>query len=84
MALIAMNAMNQTLAPDLLVREIRSRLRLTQEQLAHRLGVTFMSINRWENAKSKPSKMALILLKGLLLEMGDRGSDLLEQYFVAE
>jgi hypothetical protein len=28
--------------------------------------------------------MAMKLLKGLLLEMGDRGSDLLQQYFMAD
>jgi putative transcriptional regulator len=57
---------------------------LTQKQFAERLGVTFVSINRWENNKSNPSKMAKKLLKGVLIEMGDRGSDLLDQYFAAE
>jgi DNA-binding transcriptional regulator YiaG len=57
------------------------RLRLAPKDLAARLGLTFISINRWRKAKSQPSKMAMKLLKGLLLEMGDRGSDLLNQYF---
>ena len=74
--------MEQTEKPELLVREMRKRLRLTQEEFAARLGVTYISINRWENAKTRPSKMAKMLLKTLLLEMGERGSDLLEQYFV--
>ena len=30
------------------LRAIRARLDLTQEQLAERLGVSFASINRWE------------------------------------
>lgn len=74
--------MEQTQTLHLLVREMRSRLKLTQEEFAARLGVTFISINRWENEKTRPSKMAIKLLKGLLIEMGDRGSDLLEKYFV--
>ncbi|MGF1602126.1 MAG: helix-turn-helix domain-containing protein [Thermosynechococcaceae cyanobacterium] len=73
--------MEQTQALHLLVREMRSRLKLTQEEFAARLGVTFISINRWENAKTRPSKMAIKLLKGLLIEMGDSGSDLLITYF---
>lgn len=76
--------MKQIQAPERLVYETRKRLKLTQKAFAERLGVTFISVNRWENSKSHPSQMALKLLKGLLLEMGDRGSDLLEQYFAAK
>jgi len=36
------------------IRSIRMRLGLTQEQLAARLGVSFMSVSRWENGHSKP------------------------------
>lgn len=64
-----------------LVRELRFRLRLTQEQFAAELGVTFASINRWENRKVQPSPMALKLLRQRLEQMGDRGSDLLDRYF---
>jgi putative transcriptional regulator len=78
------DSVEQTQAPEMLVREMRKRLKLTQEEFAARLGVTFISINRWENAKTHPSKMAMKLLKGMLVEMGDRGSDLLEQYFLAD
>ncbi len=41
-----------------LVKALRQRLGLTQEQFAHRLGVTFASVNRWENGQVKPSPMA--------------------------
>jgi putative transcriptional regulator len=76
--------MEQTQSSKNLVYQTRKRLKLTQKQFAERLGVTFVSINRWENNKSNPSKMAKKLLKGVLIEMGDRGSDLLEQYFAPE
>ncbi len=64
-----------------LVRELRFRLGLTQEQFAAELGVTFASINRWENRKVQPSPMALKLLRNRLEQMGDRGADLLDRYF---
>ncbi|WP_019501338.1 helix-turn-helix domain-containing protein [Pseudanabaena sp. PCC 6802] len=64
-----------------LVRELRFRLGLTQEQFAAELGVTFASINRWENRKVQPSPMALKLLRQRLEQMGDRGTDLLDRYF---
>jgi DNA-binding transcriptional regulator YiaG len=44
------------------IRKIRKKLRLTQEQLAQRLGVSFTTVNRWETDKTKPSPLAL---KGL-------------------
>jgi putative transcriptional regulator len=65
-----------------LVRELRFRLGLTQEQFAAELGVTFASINRWENRKVQPSPMALKLLHQRLEQMGDRGADLLDRYFL--
>jgi putative transcriptional regulator len=63
------------------VRELRFRLGLTQEQFAAELGVTFVSVNRWENSKTQPSPMALKLMRQIIEEMGDRGTDLLERYF---
>lgn len=41
-----------------LVKALRQRLGLTQEQFAHRLGVTFASVNRWENGQVTPSPLA--------------------------
>lgn len=40
------------------LKEVRRKLGLTQEALAHRLGVSFTSVNRWENGQTKPSKLA--------------------------
>jgi len=45
--------------PDL-VREVRKQLGISQEDLAHALGVSFATVNRWENAKTSPSKLARI------------------------
>lgn len=38
------------------VREIKG---YSQEQLANELNVSFATINRWENRKTKPSRLAL-------------------------
>jgi len=37
-----------------LVKELRQRLGLTQEDFAQKVGVTFGSVNRWENGKRTP------------------------------
>jgi len=40
------------------VRFVRDKLNLSQEDLARALNVSFSTNNRWENAKTKPIKMA--------------------------
>ncbi|MCL6547189.1 MAG: helix-turn-helix transcriptional regulator [Bryobacteraceae bacterium] len=37
-----------------LVKELRRRLDLTQEQFAQRVGVTYSTVNHWENGKRVP------------------------------
>ncbi len=41
-----------------LVREVRKQIGISQEDLAHALGVSFATVNRWENAKTSPSRLA--------------------------
>ena len=62
-----------------LVRELRERTGLTQEKFAAKLGVTFPTINRWENGRAKPSPLAMQKIEDLLRSMGGRGSDLLSK-----
>lgn len=66
-----------------LIRNFRQRLGLTQEQFAHYLGVTYLTVNRWENGHTKPSPMAMKLIEMKLREMRDDGKDLLTQYLFA-
>lgn len=40
------------------IKELRLKLGLTQEQFAAKVGVTFSTVNRWENGKSVPSPLA--------------------------
>jgi len=67
-----------------LVREIRERTGLTQEKFAARLGVTFPTINRWENGRARPSPLALRQIEDFLRGLGDRGRDLLQEFFSGE
>lgn len=48
------------------VLEIRLEMGLTQEQFAAKLGVSFPTVNRWENKKTKPSPLAIQKLQKLL------------------
>ncbi len=43
---------------DNLYKTIRTMAKLNQEQFAKELGTTVLSINRWENGKTEPNKMA--------------------------
>lgn len=76
--------MNAQLDISLLVRELRERTRLTQEKFAAKLGVTYPTINRWENGRAKPSPLALKQIEDLLRDLGERGNDLLAKYFGEE
>ena len=40
------------------VKAIREALGLKQEKFAQRIGVSFATVNRWENGKAKPSPLA--------------------------
>ena len=37
------------------IRSIRESLLLTQEEFAEKLGVSFETVNRWENGHTEPS-----------------------------
>lgn len=58
--------------PDIpkLIKELRERLGLTQEQFAQRLGVTFSSVNHWENDKRTPQPFLVRRLVEMKEELG--------------
>ena len=49
----------------MLVKELREKITLTQEQYAVEVGITFATVNRWELAKAKPSPLAMRRLEEL-------------------
>ncbi len=40
------------------IKRLRARIGLTQINLAERLGVSFPTVNRWENGKARPSQLS--------------------------
>jgi len=40
------------------LKDLRRQLDISQEELAQALGVSFATVNRWENGKTVPSKLA--------------------------
>ncbi len=41
-----------------IVKYAREKLGMSQEEMAHALKISYTTINRWENAKTHPNKMA--------------------------
>lgn len=64
-----------------LIWKIRERTGLSQEKFAAKLGVTFPTVSRWENGRAKPSPLALKQIENLLRKLGDKGHDLVQEYF---
>ena len=50
------------------IKSIRERLGLTQEGLAHKLGVSWATVARWERGKGRPSRLARKALEDLLTQ----------------
>jgi len=55
------------------VKEIRRQLSLSQEDLARALGISFATVNRWENGRVKPSKLARAQLDNYCAKMTRQG-----------
>jgi len=57
-------------AASKVVTHLRSRLNLSQEELAARLNVSYATINRWEAGKSKPQRSQVEAIQALAGEHG--------------
>lgn len=64
-----------------LIKNIRMSANMSQEQFADRLGTTVLSINRWENGKTEPNKMAQ---KQLYQFCKENGIDMAEMIITAK
>lgn len=62
--------MTSKLAISSLVKKIRKNRKLTQEQFAREVGVSFATINSWENGRRRPQPYLL----NRLLELKGRSS----------
>lgn len=68
---------------SVLIRETRKLLNLSQTEFAAKLGVSFHSVNRWENGRTCPLPLALKQVEELLHQLGKPGEVLLAQYFAS-
>jgi DNA-binding transcriptional regulator YiaG len=48
------------------IKELRHKLGLSQEGLARKLGVSVITVRRWEKGSFKPSPLALLRIEELL------------------
>jgi type I restriction enzyme M protein len=65
-----------------LIRDLRDRVALTQEAFAREIGVSFATVNRWENGKITPDRVALSDLRVFAEQRGSDTADLLPAFDV--
>ncbi|HEY9697032.1 MAG TPA: helix-turn-helix transcriptional regulator [Trichocoleus sp.] len=54
------------------ILELRQQMGLTQGDFAAKIGVSWLTVNRWENGRNKPSAIALRQIEKLLKKKGNR------------
>jgi type I restriction enzyme M protein len=67
--------MNDSSSPSELLRAIRAKLNLTQEDLAKRFGTSFTTVNRWETGSNAPQRAKKELIEELARECGVLDAD---------
>ena len=63
-----------------LVKELRTKLIITQQELADLLGVSFACINRWETGKHEPTTKIKRRIVELCKENNIKLSDILQHH----
>ena len=58
------------------IRSLRVTSGLTQEELARQLGVSLSTVCRWEQGRSRPSRLALASLEHLRARLAPPGGPL--------
>jgi putative transcriptional regulator len=56
------------------VKSLREQLHISQEDLAKELGVSFATVNRWENNRTQPSKLAKKQLEQFITQKKEQGA----------
>ncbi len=67
---------------SLLIRELRSRLGISQAKFANQLHVSFPTVNRWERGKTLPDTAVRHLIAQFVGGLGSKYSDLHQQFAV--
>ena len=52
------------------IKLLRKKMLISQKELAEKLGVSFVSVNRWENNKFEPTIKVKIKLKKYFVMVG--------------
>lgn len=60
------------------VKYSREKLGMSQEEMAHALKISFATINRWENGKTYPNKMALSVFYDFCKKRGIKVQEMLQ------
>lgn len=55
---------------DEILKKIRKEMNISQETLARDLNVSYTTLNRWENNKAKPSRLANIQIRDYCIQKG--------------
>jgi len=63
------------------VKMARNKLKMSQEGLARALNVSYATINRWENGRTHPNKMAKQVFLSFCKQNNIVFQDLIEGYF---
>lgn len=58
------------------IKDIRIKLGLSQEAFARLLGMSYPSVNRWEQGKAKPSPLAIHAIKRCMPQEKDEECDI--------
>ena len=48
------------------IKEIRQKLKLTQEEFAKKIGVSVVTVSKYENGITSPTKQKMALIENLL------------------
>ena len=62
-----------------LILEIRNRLNASQEDLARMIGISYATVNRWENGHSQPNKAAQLRLYDICKERNIDLEDIIQK-----
>jgi len=62
-----------------LILEIRTRLNVSQEDLARLIGISYATVNRWENGHSQPNKAAQLRLYDICKERNIDLEDIIQK-----
>lgn len=61
------------------VKKLRSKLGLTQQAFADLLGLSFVTVNRWETCKATPTGLGAVMLELLDNVLRSRAADVVHR-----